>query len=538
MASKLNKACRDIPGSLADGWRGVAAEMESRSEMHRLFATSMGDEIVKPLRAVLENQHKTRKAVTFSTHISSTNIINIIRFSPLAQIENAVDKSARVLAEWRCTEAKAKKSSHTAARDNEKVQDALLDVRIQRSPSVAMLHHQVSNGNNNNIHHPSKSPDKEQKLVDRDCAKLDGKRRKAEESVKRADVEYYTLCVRAERARVEWELAVLRGSTVLQSHENQRLVSLKAHLADYARHTQLMNPAAYQLCERLAPYVDAGSVHKDMQVVRNIRRAAEGPAEQLLPDFYCEHTTLAMNRERRRQSLVKLLQLVRTDLERERKSRSGLQLVAQSLNAPDNQNVTDKLYHIRSMLTYLEGARFKLQSALLELDQKPRGEHPLAAHIQITRDRTGLQQSVLKVPLWLRNGDDGDRLHEEYADADAELDDGGSATTDAEDGVQNDVLIKHFDRNFKRSQSSLEMGGGGGGATTVILVTAGGEAGQASGNGKINGHNNNHTNNKHSRRSTSPVFDRGQADGGSNQPDSDFGKNLISHVLTKLMTLY
>lgn len=58
------------------------------------------------------------------------------------------------------------------------------------------------------------------------------------------------------------------------------------------------------------------------------------------------------------------------------------------------------------MLTYLEGARFKLQSALLELDHKPRGSHPLAAHIQITRDRTGLQQSILKVPIWLKNADE------------------------------------------------------------------------------------------------------------------------------------
>lgn len=47
----------------------------------------------------------------------------------LAQIEGSVDKSARVLAEWRTTEAKAKKASHTAARENEKLQDAMLDVR-------------------------------------------------------------------------------------------------------------------------------------------------------------------------------------------------------------------------------------------------------------------------------------------------------------------------------------------------------------------------------------------------------------------------
>lgn len=35
------------------------------------------------------------------------------------------------------------------------------------------------------------------------------------------------------------------------------------------------------------------------------------------------------------------------------------------------------------MLTYLEGARLKLHTALLELDHKPRTTHPLAQHIQV-----------------------------------------------------------------------------------------------------------------------------------------------------------
>lgn len=48
------------------------------------------------------------------------------------------------------------------------------------------------------------------------------------------------------------------------------------------------------------------------------------------------------------QALVKLLQLVRTDLDRERKSRIGLRGLSQSLNTQENQNVTDKLYHVRN----------------------------------------------------------------------------------------------------------------------------------------------------------------------------------------------
>lgn len=73
LASKLNKACREVPGSLADAWRGVSTEMESRSEVHRLFSTSLVDEIVKPLKSILENQHKTRKAV-------SDHIVRVINF--------------------------------------------------------------------------------------------------------------------------------------------------------------------------------------------------------------------------------------------------------------------------------------------------------------------------------------------------------------------------------------------------------------------------------------------------------------------------
>lgn len=67
MASKLNKTCREIPGSLAEAWRAVATEMESRSEVHRQFSKSLTEEIVKPLKEMLESQHKTRKTVKMRT---------------------------------------------------------------------------------------------------------------------------------------------------------------------------------------------------------------------------------------------------------------------------------------------------------------------------------------------------------------------------------------------------------------------------------------------------------------------------------------
>lgn len=77
MASKLNKACREIPGSIADAWRSVAAEMESRGEVHRQFSNSMIEEIVKPLKLILDNQHKTRKAVCDPCATLAVYVFNI-----------------------------------------------------------------------------------------------------------------------------------------------------------------------------------------------------------------------------------------------------------------------------------------------------------------------------------------------------------------------------------------------------------------------------------------------------------------------------
>lgn len=246
-----------------------------------------------------------------------------------------------MLTDWRVSETKAKKSSHTAARENEKLQDALLDVRITRSPSVGFLHH-----------NSTKTLEKDSKVNEKDCAKLDNKRKKAEDAVKRADVEYYTICIRSERARVDWEMSVLRGSSVLQSLENQRLSNLKNYVTSYLKLSADMNPLLEKIVERLQPSVAACNTQKDMIVVRNIRRASEGPSEQLLPDFYCEHTTLAMNRDRRKHSLVKLLQLVRQDLERERRSRNGMKELSASLTGNDNQNLADKLYHVRQFFKF------------------------------------------------------------------------------------------------------------------------------------------------------------------------------------------
>lgn len=52
---------------------------------------------------------------------------------------------------------------------------------------------------------------------------------------------------------------------------------------------------------------------------------------------------------------------------------------------------------MKAMLAYLEAARFKVQSSLDELLNRPKTTHPLAKHIEVSRDKTGAPVSILKV---------------------------------------------------------------------------------------------------------------------------------------------
>jgi hypothetical protein len=56
--------------------------------------------------------------------------------------------------------------------------------------------------------------------------------------------------------------------------------------------------------ERLREPVESCDVARDIQTVVSIKGTGQPIPEQLLPDFYAEHITLAMNRDRRREVCV------------------------------------------------------------------------------------------------------------------------------------------------------------------------------------------------------------------------------------------
>lgn len=56
-----------------------------------------------------------------------------------------------------------------------------------------------------------------------------------------------------------------------------------------------------QSAARLVEPVGCVSVVTDLETIVGLRETGQPTPEQLLPDFYAEHITLAMNKERRKQ---------------------------------------------------------------------------------------------------------------------------------------------------------------------------------------------------------------------------------------------
>ncbi|GFR02436.1 nostrin, partial [Trichonephila clavata] len=70
-------------------------------------------------------------------------------------------------------------------------------------------------------------------------------------------------------------------------------------------------------------------------------------------------------------------------------------------DADAQQDVFEKLQHMRAMLTYLEATRYKMQCTIAELDGRNKPTHPLFAHMEV-KNKQGMFQTVLKIPHWVR----------------------------------------------------------------------------------------------------------------------------------------
>ena len=62
-STRLQKLAKDFHGGLSDAWLQVSIQFDAEAEMHRSLASALQEEIIKPLKILVENQNKCRKPV-------------------------------------------------------------------------------------------------------------------------------------------------------------------------------------------------------------------------------------------------------------------------------------------------------------------------------------------------------------------------------------------------------------------------------------------------------------------------------------------
>eukprot|EP00095_Tigriopus_kingsejongensis_P000509 maker-scaffold367_size194084-snap-gene-0.48 protein:Tk00509 transcript:maker-scaffold367_size194084-snap-gene-0.48-mRNA-1 annotation:"hypothetical protein DAPPUDRAFT_301481" len=359
LSAKLFKSSKELDGTVPNAWHFIAEDMEATSDTHKTISHILTEDLVKPLKIFVEAQHRTRKS-----------------------IEGMVEKRSKTLQEWRGTETKSKGKCYANCKENEKVQDQVLDCKLGRGKV----------------------------LSEKELLKLDSKRKKSESAVRKSDLDYYTCCLKSERARLEMESSLIRGCTVFRQMEEERLEQLK-HLAEQYHQTMADNrPKLVASSQRLQEPIQQCNVPTDMEhVEKKVNIDSDTVGDQVLPSFYAEDQTNAMNQERRREALSKFLRVIKSDIDREKKGKAGVENLAKALqetpkfgSEDSQQDVQEKLLHMRSMLTFLEACRYKVLNSLLGMEGRPGVSHPLSSFIESGKDKSGMIKTTLKLPYWQR----------------------------------------------------------------------------------------------------------------------------------------
>lgn len=354
LGAKMTKLAANSTGSLAEGWKATAVEMEQESELHKQVSRALMEDIAKPLKLWVEAQQKSRRP-----------------------IESMVEKAVRQLADRRNEEYKSKKNAFTIARELEKLEEQLAEARAGRG-----------------------------KYTDRDVTKLEKKCRQQYDSVQKCDKEYSEACQKAEAARQEWDLSILKGAAQMQVLEEDRINKMQELLNVFNTNISQQGPQLMQICEKLDKSVSRVDLKEDLQSLMKERGTGPPQPHQILFDCYAEDMTLNMNLNRRKQALKSYLFYIQSALERERKGKEGVEKLMQVYkDRPDfaDQDAQDdaknRLMQVTFTLNFLEASHSKINSALSVISGESKTNHRFGPYIESVRDKQGIPTTTLRLPL-------------------------------------------------------------------------------------------------------------------------------------------
>ena len=354
LSTRLTKSASGCLGTLASAWGMVAAEMETEAELHRSLSQALHDDLFKNLRTLYETQTKARKP-----------------------IEAAVDRAMKFLQDRRMEESKHKKMAYNSAREREKVIEQLENTRSAVKGTK-----------------------------EKDIPKLEKAVRKTEDSMRKADRDYHDCCSKAENARLDWEAALVKGSSQLQTLDEERINQMRDSLNKYNSSLSVINPKLVSSCDRLGEAVLSVNLTADLRTVIDQRGTGPHQPEQLLPDYYAEDLKNTMEVERRRQALQNYILYLQQDVEREHKAKEGVQkLVEVYQNRPSfgdadaQEDARQKLLNANALLNYFEASYYKISSAVATLESRPKPSSKFSEYIEQTKDKQGMTNSILRLPM-------------------------------------------------------------------------------------------------------------------------------------------
>ncbi|RMX51798.1 hypothetical protein pdam_00011661 [Pocillopora damicornis] len=329
LAAKAQKTSKDALGTLKSSWESALMEMENEAEIHKTLGNQLHDEVSKQVKAFVETQSKARKTV-----------------------ESLVDKAYKNFSDKLNDALKAKRAAHTKTREAENMFEQVEEARNGKSGKV---------------------------MSEKEISKMDVKCRKMMDTSLKADREYRDLYEKTEKARLEWEAAMLKFCQTCERLEEERITHLREMFSLYS----------------------------------NMLAAA---IPQLQQEEDLENT---MNYDRRRAGLETKIHLLSESLEKQKKTRDGITSLFEAYSAtPDycneegQQDVATQLIHANAIINSLTASVSKVQCALAQLNGHPAPDGLLQSSLYIPLDQVTRIESVTQDEGDNRSDDEFDDIPE------------------------------------------------------------------------------------------------------------------------------
>ncbi|TSM68840.1 Nostrin [Bagarius yarrelli] len=294
------------------------------------------------------------------------------------QLENAIEKSRKlVLNNWN-EQLKAKKKLNGLTREHE----ALFSF-VEKNKHIC-------------------TEKEKQKMLNRLS--------KSAELQVRVDEQYFNINLDSYQIRLKWENTLQNCYQIVQETEKQRILTLSRAVNKYSRLMSSYSQSLLHSGQQIEDAVRRADVEKDIQtlVENTCTTADENKAEFLIVDYFEEEGTIIMDKERRRDALKMKLQRLQECILKTRKEKEGLEKTVGV--EPENISYTSEeppgereqlLEGYVLKLDILEATYCKLNQSLTALEGKPKPSHRFNDSITKFREKE-VEHSIARLPRPIR----------------------------------------------------------------------------------------------------------------------------------------